>query len=95
MELIALFHAHRQVHKPANSNWVMHLLLYVYNLVLEWELPGLQENPTKEIRQFQENNKRERFLTPVEAKRLFLAIETSPNTLLASMVLLLTGAGKY
>jgi integrase len=80
-ELIALFHAHRQTHKPASTNRVMHLLRYVYNLALEWEIPGLKENPTKGIRQFQENNKRERYLTPEEAKRLFQAIESSPNPL--------------
>jgi integrase len=93
-ELIALFHAHRLTHKPASTNRVMHLLRYVYNLALEWEIPGVKENPTKGIRQFQENNKRERYLTPEEAKRLFLAIEASPNPLLPPIVglLLLTGA---
>ncbi|MGM0984694.1 MAG: tyrosine-type recombinase/integrase [Pseudomonadota bacterium] len=93
-DVIAVIHHHRATHKPASSNRLLVMLRFLYNLAIEWEIAGVTRNPTKGIPTFQENNRRERYLTPPEARRLFEALHTSPNSLLTPIValLLLTGA---
>ena len=72
------------------------LLRYMFNLALRWEVPGLTKNPTANVPLFEENNKRERYLTQDEARRLYEAVSKSENTMLAFIVpaLIMTGARK-
>jgi integrase len=92
--LVDLFSLHRQHHKPSSTNRVIILCRYILNCALKWEVEGLERNPTKGIPLFPENNRRERYLTEEEAKRLFAAMENTQNPLLPYIVttLLLTGA---
>lgn len=65
-----------------------------FELAMQWNIAGAETNPVRGVPRPKFNNKRERFLSPVEAGRLFKAIETSLNPQLGSIVrlLLLTGA---
>lgn len=65
-----------------------------FELAMQWEVPGVERNPTRGIKRPPINNKRERFLTPTEAQRLQQAVNASRNTQLKHIVglLLLTGA---
>lgn len=91
--MVEVIHQHRTSHKPASTNRVLILVRYLYNLAMQWDIPGVTQNPTKGIPQFQENNRRERYLNAGEAQALFQAIDSSPNPLLGPIVamLLLTG----
>lgn len=61
-----------------------------------WRIPGTEINPVHGIARPRYNNKRERFLTAAEAKKLITAAGKSSNPQLQSIVqmLLLTGARK-
>lgn len=67
-----------------------------FELAQKWGIPGATVNPVKSVPRAKFNNARERYLTPVEAKRLMQAVEASPNPMLKHIVglLLLTGARK-
>lgn len=95
-DLLGLIQRHRQTHLPGSSNRVLILCRYLFNLCLQWEIPGVTANPSKGIPLFQENNQRERYLSPEETQRLFLALKDSRNPSLRAIVpmLLLTGARK-
>lgn len=90
---IKLLSEHRLTHKPASTNRVYDMLNTVFHLAIRWET-GLTANPLKNVRRYKENNKRERYLTETEAKRLFEALETTKAPQLKAIVtmLLLTGA---
>ncbi|MEA1053014.1 tyrosine-type recombinase/integrase [Lamprobacter modestohalophilus] len=94
--LVEIFSLHREHHEPASTNRVIILCRYVFNCALKWEVEGLSRNPTAGIDLYPENNKRERYLKKDEARRLFEALEASPNPLLSYIIamLLLTGARK-
>lgn len=79
---------------PGTVNRFTILLRYIFNLALDWGVPGIDTNPARGVKLFQENNKRERFLTSDEVMRLRDALNQSANKDLASIVtlLLLTGA---
>ena len=79
---------------PATVNRILILLRFVLNKAIEWETPGLRENPAQRIRTLPENNRRERYLTPEEALRLRDVLEQHPDQTLsfALKFLLLTGA---
>ncbi len=80
----------------SSANRLVVILRYIFNLARKWKTPGVGENPTKDIPLFEENNKRERFLTTEETRRLHDAMLSSPNRQLRYIValLILTGARK-
>ena len=69
---------------------------YIYNLALRWKVAGVVTNPCKGIPLMEENNKKERYLSPREAERLYEAVCRSANPMLRYIVpmLILTGARK-
>ncbi len=81
---------------PASANRLVVILRYMLNLAIRWETPGLVKNPTLNVTQFEEHNKRERFLTNEEAQRLYQIVKLSDNKMLQYIVamLILTGARK-
>ncbi|MBP3932529.1 MAG: integrase family protein, partial [Pseudomonas sp.] len=81
---------------PASANRLLILMRYIFNLALRWETPGVIKNPTKDVPLFEENNKRERYLSQEEAQRLYAVIQDSDSRMLQFIVpmLLLTGARK-
>lgn len=48
------------------ANRMLVLLRYAFNRAIEWEVPGVKDNPARGIKPFQENNKMERYVTPEE-----------------------------
>ena len=54
--------------KPATINREMACLRYMYNLAIKWEFTN--SNPMKEVKLYQENNERVRFLSAEEEKKL-------------------------
>jgi hypothetical protein len=93
--LIELFAKHRESHKPGSTNRIIILTRYIFNCAIKWEVP-LEKNPTSGIELYPENNKLERYLSEEEAKRLFVALDSSRSTMLKYIIsmLLLTGASK-
>lgn len=67
-----------------------------FELAKRWQLAGAEINPVHGISRPRYNNKRERFLTATEAKKLIAAAAKSSNPQLRAVVqlLLLTGARK-
>jgi len=92
--IMALLTSHRQNHKPASTNRILILVRYIFNCAIQWEIAEGLKNPSKGIKLFAENNKRERYLEREEANRLFKTVEESENTVLLPIItiLLLTGA---
>ena len=81
---------------PASANQALILLRYIFNLAAKWEVPGVIKNPAKGVALFEENNKRERYLSQEEVKRLNGALINSVNPMLRYIVpmLLMSGARK-
>lgn len=81
---------------PATAEKLRVTLNRSFELAQQWNLPGAERNPVRNVPRRRFNNARERYLTSDEAKRLLAALETSENTQLKSIVglLLLTGARK-
>ncbi|QGP77778.1 tyrosine-type recombinase/integrase [Sphingobium sp. CAP-1] len=65
-----------------------------FELAIRWDMPGVTKNPVKGIPRKPIENKRERYVSAAEAKRLLAACEASLNPQLKHIVglLLLTGA---
>lgn len=95
-DLIRFIASHSRTHKPGSVNRIIILIRYMFNLAIKWAIPCIEQNPSNGIPLFEENNKRERYLTSHEAKQLFLALESSHNSMLKFIVpmLILTGARK-
>lgn len=81
---------------PATANRVVILTRFMFNLARKWKVPGAATNPASGVELFEENNKRERFLSAEEAGRLVDAIQGSDNPQLKYIVplLLLLGCRK-
>ena len=81
---------------PATANRVIILTRYMFNLARKWKIPGAEHNPAAGVTLFEENNKRERYLTKEEAQRLCQCLQDSDNPQLKFIVplLLLTGVRK-
>jgi integrase len=94
--LVDLFSEHRGTHKPGSTNRIIILCRYIFNCAIRWETDGVTRNPTAGIPLYQENNKRERYLTEAEAQALFDALQESDNPSLQYIIamLLLTGGRK-
>jgi len=81
--------------KPGTVNRRLILLRYIFNLaVRDWEVPGVPSNPTHGVALLEENNKKERYITTDELKRLYEAVRLSQNKMLSYIVpmLVVTGA---
>ena len=81
---------------PGSVNRLTVLIRYIYNLALDWEVPGITVNPARRIKLLQENNRRERFLSEAEVRTLAVAVRESANRDLEAIIafLLMTGARK-
>lgn len=81
---------------PASANRLLVLIRYIFNLAIRWEIAGITKNPTAGIPLFEENNKRERYLSRDEAGRLSEALRYSESKMLKLIVpmLIFTGARK-
>lgn len=95
-DIIQFMSKHAVTHKPGSVNRVIIMLRYIFNLSIRWETPGITKNPTAGIPLLEENNKKERYLTAPEAKKLIEQLKCSENTLLQYIIpmLILTGARK-
>ncbi|WP_311270687.1 tyrosine-type recombinase/integrase [Sphingobium sp. WCS2017Hpa-17] len=79
---------------PATVEKVRVTLNRSFELAIRWDMSGVTKNPVKGIPRKPIENKRERYVSAAEAKRLLAACETSLNPQLKHIVgmLLLTGA---
>jgi integrase len=95
-DVIAFINKLLATHAPGSVNRVVILLRYIYNLAIKWETVGIFKNPTAGIPLLEENNKKERYLTSEEARKLVGALKSSWNPMLQYIVpmLILTGARK-
>jgi integrase len=81
---------------PGTVNRCLVILRYAFNLALKWQLPGLDHNPTREVKLVADHRQRERYLSEGETRLLYEAVASSDNPLLKYMIslLILTGARK-
>ena len=81
---------------PGSANRLLIMTRYIFNLALRWDVPGITKNPSAGISLFEENNKKERYLSHEETPRLYKAVLHSENTMLQYIIpmLILTGARK-
>jgi integrase len=81
---------------PGTCNRILVLLRYLFNLAGKWEVDGADTNPARKVDLFKLNNERQIFLDREQIAALFVALATSENHDLPSIVkfLLLTGARK-
>lgn len=95
-DVIQFISSHAKTHKNGSVNRVIILLRYIYNLAIKWESIGVSKNPTTGIPLLEENNKKERYLTPNEANKLIMSLKDSDNKMLQFIIpmLILTGARK-
>lgn len=95
---ITQMHSERKASGAAagSANRLLIMMRYIFNLALRWELPGIKSNPTKNVPLMLENNRRERYLTGDETRRLYESVCKSDNHMLQLIVpmLILTGARK-
>lgn len=72
------------------------LVRYAFNLAIKWAVPGVRENPTKDVRLFEDPPTRERFINQSEHQRLIKGLQDSVNPMLPYIIsmLILTGARK-
>jgi integrase len=79
--------------KPATVEKIRVLFGRSFELALRWGIPGGEKNPVRAVPRAKFDNRRERFLTATEAKRLRVAVQASENKQLKHIValLLLTG----
>jgi integrase len=77
--------------RPYQANRVLSLLSKMFNLAVEWK--WRRDNPAKGVERYQEQ-KRERWLSDEELRRLCIVLDEHPNTRAANAVRLqlLTGA---
>jgi integrase len=95
-DVIGLISKMLETYAPGTVNRVVILLRYIYNLAIKWETAGILKNPTAGIPLLEENNQKERYLTPEEARKLVAALKGSENKMLQFIIpmLILTGARK-
>ncbi len=95
---VVLFHhgMRGRGYAAGTCNRCLVLLRYAMNLAIKWEIPGMTKNPTKDAALFEDNNKKERFLSSEEAQALYEAVKKSENPMLKFIIpmLILTGARK-
>lgn len=81
---------------PGSANRLLIIVRYIFNLAIRWEIAGITKNPSHNIKLYNENNMKERYLTQDEAQRLFVSLEQSESAMLRFIVpmLILTGGRK-
>lgn len=81
---------------PGTCNRFLVLLRYGFRLAERWRVGGLTQNPAKELMNMRDDNRIERYLTPLQCETLLTEIQRSPNPMLGSIIrfLILTGARK-
>lgn len=81
---------------PGTCNRFLVLLRYGFRLAERWRVGGLACNPAKELVNLRDDNRIERYLTPLQCETLLKEIQCSPNPMLGSIIrfLILTGARK-
>ncbi len=92
MRDVQLYHAEvARSHCPSTANRHLALLSKMFRLAVDWGM--LTDNPCRAIKQFKEDNHRQRFLNSDEVRRLMEAIDEEPNKTAAAVLklLLLTG----
>lgn len=79
---------------PGTCDRMLILTRHIFNLAAKWKVPGVRENPAKEVELLKIDNKRERFLREDEVRKLYKAVIASAHPQLRYIVpmLLLTGA---
>ncbi len=95
-DVVAFINKRLLTHSPGSVNRVVILLRYIFNLAIRWETAGISKNPTAGIPILEENNQKERYLSPEEASKLVSALRSAWNPMLQFIVpmLILTGARK-
>lgn len=96
-EVQRIVNSRRQMGKaPGTCDRMIILARYIFNLALKWKVPGVKENPAKDVDLLKVDNRRERFLNDDEVRRLFEALPASGHPMLPYILpmLLLTGARK-
>ena len=91
------FHDGKRVSlSPATSNRIFEIIRRSYNLAIQWRLIPDSANPAKGIKLHRENNRKERYITLAELKRLIAAFDEAPNQTMADVfrMLLATGCRK-
>ncbi len=95
---VVLFHhgMRGRGYAAGTCNRCLVMLRYAINLAIKWEIPGMTKNPTKDAALFEDNSKKERFLSSEEAQALYEAVKKSDNPMLKFIIpmLILTGARK-
>ena len=83
-------------YKPATANLALVMLRIMFNSAIRWELLPQGANPTRDVKLFEANNQRQRYLSQEEMIRLLAELETNRNrqACTALRLLLLTGARK-
>lgn len=77
-------------------NRMLVLLRFAYSLALRWKVEGVEFNPLKEFKNLKNDNKIERYLTPMQTSALMAAVKNSLNPMLQFIVpfMIYTGARK-
>ena len=76
---------------PATCDRQLVLLRYILNLAVQWEV--LEKSPAQRIPLFNEDNKRERYLSQEEMQRLLEVLKTDNNRVVCLVILLLLSTG--
>lgn len=96
-EVQRIVNSRRQMGKaPGTCDRIIILARYIFNLAIKWKVPGVKENPAKDVDLLKVDNRRERFLNEDEVRRLFEALPGTEHPMLPYILpmLLLTGARK-
>lgn len=91
---VQLYHAQvKQSHCAGTANRHLSVVSKLYKCAIQWGI--VERNPCSGVKKFQENNARQRFLSPDEIRRLYKAMDDmngrSVMTIAALKFLLLTG----
>lgn len=75
----------------STSNGMIRVIRRAFNLAIEWQL--VDKNPAAKIKQFPEDNKRQRILTTTELSKLTSVLKSDRNQMVANVVLFLLSTG--
>ncbi|MCC2602404.1 site-specific integrase [Sphingopyxis yananensis] len=81
---------------PATVEKIRVTLNRSFELAIKWQVAGVTTNPVRAVQKLRFDNKKETFLTPLQAEKLFRACAGSQNRSLEAIakLLVLTGARK-
>jgi len=81
-------------YKPGTVNRRMALVKYIFSLAEKWEV--IDKSPARGVAMLPDNNKIERYLTPMETSRLLHELENCKSIIVPDVIefLILTGARK-